>query len=265
MQEYINKIVYGNNIDVLPNIKSKSVDLVITDPPYGISYEGRWRFPEKIQGDEKDAYLFFKGVAMRLYRVLKDNTHIYVFTRWDVMQKFVDALKYAGFDVMNAIAVRNSNHGLGSLEYQFAPKYEIVLFGMKGRRKFNQTTMKKRKGTKNYVYRFPDFIDWLDGDEKNKATALHPMQKSLEIIEFFMLLSSNENDLVLDPFCGSGVVAVASMDLNRRFICIEKDKKYYDASLKYIEMFKSGELSNKLKDTHKNLNISSIKKIESFI
>lgn len=268
IEYFVNRVINGDCRKVLREIPSSSVDLVVTDPPYGINYVDKWdRFNTKgIKGDDKNAVYLFRDVANQLYRILRNNSHIYVFTRWDVMSGFKDAMERAGFTVMNALVIPNINHGLGSLDYQFAPKYEMVLFGMKGKRKFNQTKIKKKKGTRDqWVYRFPDVIDWLVGDEADKVSEIHPMQKSLEILEFFILLSSNENDIVIDPFSGSGSVAVASLDLNRRFICIEKDKKYYEASLKYIEDFKAGKLKDKLKEVHKKLNITQKVNIESFI
>jgi len=70
---------------------------------------------------------------------------------------------------------------------------------------------------------------------------IHPAQKPLMMIERLVLLSSNEGDVVLDPFSGSGVTAIACERWKRKYICIEKNKEYYDDSVKRLERFRKDE------------------------
>lgn len=72
---------------------------------------------------------------------------------------------------------------------------------------------------------------------------IHPTQKPLKLFEWCLQKFSNENDLILDCFSGSGTTAVACHNLKRRFICIEKDKEYYDAS---VERLKNAQAQLKL-------------------
>jgi DNA modification methylase len=77
-------------------------------------------------------------------------------------------------------------------------------------------------------------------NEVSKDDMIHPTEKPLELIENIILHSSDENDLILDPFSGSGVSAVACIKNNRNYICFEKDKKYYEDSMKRIENYRGG-------------------------
>jgi len=76
---------------------------------------------------------------------------------------------------------------------------------------------------------------------KNEDAYLHPAQKPIAMIERLILLSSNEGDVVLDPFSGSGVTAVTCEKLKRKYICIEKDEKYYNDSVIRLEKVKKDE------------------------
>jgi site-specific DNA-methyltransferase (adenine-specific) len=67
---------------------------------------------------------------------------------------------------------------------------------------------------------------------------LHPTQKPIELFKYLIKTYSNENDLILDCFAGSGTTAIAAMDCKRNFVCIEKDKNYYEIARKRIENFK---------------------------
>lgn len=79
----------------------------------------------------------------------------------------------------------------------------------------------------------------LQQNMKNKDIRIHPTQKPLGLFEKILLDYSKENDLIMDCFSGSGTTAVACYKTNRRFICIEKDKEYYDLSIDRLETVKS--------------------------
>src|SRR5690606_2151369 len=123
-------------------------DLIVTDPPYGISYksnrQGIDRKYSVSTGKDvvsRDAY--FSPIAndkevptrwMKLaYRSLTDGGAIYVFTRWDVSSLVMRGLKRAGFTIKNQIILYKSNHGMGDLKGSYAPKYECLIFATKGR------------------------------------------------------------------------------------------------------------------------------------
>jgi len=85
-----------------------------------------------------------------------------------------------------------------------------------------------------FIKRFPDLIDFVPSGE-NRYLMKHPTQKSLEINKLFIQVSSNKNDIVLDPFVGSGTTAVACKQLGRNFICFEISKEYCDIANKRLK------------------------------
>jgi site-specific DNA-methyltransferase (adenine-specific) len=82
-------------------------------------------------------------------------------------------------------------------------------------------------------------LDVLDYKICNDAGRFHPTQKPINLISYLIERSSRKNDLILDCFSGSGTTAVACHNLNRRFICIEKDEDYYKASVERLENAKA--------------------------
>lgn len=252
----INQIIHGSCIDEkgMRALPACCADLVLTDPPYGVEYESRLRGDTfgKIEGDGKNDPVLSWAFA-QCYKVLKNNTHFYTFTKWNVLPRFLHLLKYWNFDVKNCIVGKRAGHSCGSLNYGFAPAHEFILFAHKGKREFNETTIRRLSDNSGYVRRFDDMVDWLPVNEPNKSICFHPTQKSLDLIEFFMLLSSNEGDLVIDPFSGSGITAIAAWDLKRNFICYELDEEYYNKSLKYLDEFKTGKHNDILNRVHRKL------------
>ena len=267
----INQIIHGDCIKGMDKLPTGIASLVITDPPFGINYESRLRSESfgKIEGDGKNDPVLSWAFA-RCYYLLKDNSHFYTFTRWDCLPRFKHLLEHWSFEVNNCLVGKRAAHSCGDLDYSFSPSYEMILFAQKGKRKFNETTIRKLGTGNGYVRRFDDMIDWLPVNEPSKNLMSHPTQKSLELIEFFMLISSNEGDIVIDPFSGSGITAIAAWDLNRKFICYEIDDNYYNKSVKYLDEFKKGLHNDVLDRVHKKLgyNVGKIKQVtftETFI
>lgn len=250
----INQIILGNCVDEMKKLPDKCADLVVTDPPYGIDYQSRLRSDEfdKIEGDKKNDPIL-SWAFCQSNRVLKDNTHFYTFTCWNVLPRFIYLLEYWNFKLRNCIIGKRAGHSCGALDYTFAPSHEMILFAHKGKRKFNATQIKRLEDGKGYVKRFDDLIDWLPVNEPDKNLMFHPTQKSLELIEFFIMLSSNKGDIVIDPFSGSGITAIAAWDLKRKFICYEVNPEYHEKSLKYLNEFKAGKHNDVLNRVHARL------------
>lgn len=199
--------------DVLVNLPDKSVDCVITDPPYGVDFQSHRRKEkyDKIQNDNDLSFL--DDLNKELFRVMKDNTHIYQFCAFKTVDKFkISFEKY--FELKNIIVWNKGNFSTGNY-YRY--KYEFCLFGIKGDRKIKSRAI-------------PDVID-CDGTN-NK---LHLTQKPTNLIKILMEQSSDEGDVVLDPFMGSGTTGEVAKMLNRDFIGIEIDKEYFNIAKNRIE------------------------------
>ena len=105
-----------------------------------------------------------------------------------------------------------NNHGSGDLQAGYAPKYELILYGNKGRRKFES-------GRKEDV--------WFYNKTKNEN---HPTEKPIDLLSEAIINSSKENEVVFDGFMGSGSTCLACKELNRRFIGCELDDKYFEVA-----------------------------------
>ena len=110
-----------------------------------------------------------------------------------------------------------NNHGSGDLKGNYASKTEFIFYCMKGRKLLNN-------GRHHNVLEY-----------KKTLNNLHPTEKPVDMFEFLIAKSSNERDLILDVFAGSGTTGIACMNTNRQFILMEKEEKYYNTILKRIE------------------------------
>ena len=166
------KLYNGDCLEVIKNIPDKSIDLIITDPPYLMNYQSNWRKKEnrfdKIKND-KDNYILIQEYFKECYRIMRNNTAIYCFCSWHNIDFFKKEFeKY--FKLKNIIVWNKNNHGTGDLKGSYAPKYEFILFGHKGR------TLLREK-------RIPDVIDCAKISSK-KLT--HPTEKPQELLKIFI-------------------------------------------------------------------------------
>ena len=209
------KIINDNCVDVLKTLKSESVDLILIDPPYNINYKTNMRnnkghrFCKPILNDDN----FIIGEVLEdLYRVLKDNSACYIFWSIKTYPELVEALSKTQFKIKNTIVWVKNGYGAGDLQAGYCQKYELILYLNKGRAKFNGKRLTD-------VWEFDKII----GNEQ-----LHQNQKPVPLLEQIIHKHSQEGDLVLDCFMGSGSTGIACQNTNRDFVGIELDKGYFN-------------------------------------
>ena len=227
---------HGDCLELMKTIPDGSVDLVVTDCPYHIVSGGCTNIPRKdepsgifnrrntfTQANSKSGKLFdyndikFKDWLPEVYRVLKDNTHCYIMINARNLKELQDEAEKVGFKFQNIIIW---NKGNATPNRYYLNAYEMILMLRKGKAK-NINNM----GTKNII------------DIKNiRGNKLHPTEKPVELNKIFIENSSNEGDLVLDPFMGAGSCGVACKELNRKFIGIEKDNNYFEMAKRRLEI-----------------------------
>ena len=243
----LNKIYNEDCLEGMKRIKDKSIDMILTDPPYGIDYQNNYTLKKhsKIKGDNIIDYSTFGEES---FRVLKDNTHAYFFTRFDVYPIHFQQLVAAGFMIKNVLIVEKGHiGGVGDLKGSYANNSEWIIFAHKGRRVFNRTKLMKntkpagkkcaRKGNPIQKYKTRFNSCWF-GDSLPKSTynsswqkknnIFHPTIKNAEFLEWIIQISSNSEDIILDPFIGSGSTVVAAINTNRNYIGFELDEDYYN-------------------------------------
>ena len=218
------KLYQGDCLEIMGGIKDKSVDLIVTDPPYLMDYQSNRRKKEdrfdKIKND-KGNYTLIQDYLEECHRIMKDNTAIYCFCSWHNIDFFKREFE-KHFKLKNIIVWNKNNHGTGDLKGSYAPRYELILFGHKGR------TLLREK-------RIADVIDCAKTPSK-KLT--HPTEKPQELLEIFIKQSSDEGSIIFDGFMGTGSCGIVAKKLNRNFIGIELDEKYFNIAKDRLENIK---------------------------
>jgi len=233
----INHIYNDDCVNIIKNIKDNDVDLIVTDPPYGVEYDNN-----KLYNDSKN-HVFSKDHInlwlSEMCRVLKQGSHIYIFIPTLEVDKWVyNVKKYFEFKNIITTQTYTSNR---YLKNNFSFISQFVIFASKGKSKplnkidFIKTSNswlkdKRNNNPKEYTYQYPNFIQDIRANIKpNRQLKLqHPNSKSIDLCEKFILLSSNENDIVLDPFAGSGNILKAAKNVNRNYVGIEQSKEIFD-------------------------------------
>ena len=209
----------------MKNIESNSVDLCVTDPPYKIvsgGATGHKTFLSSVPIDVvKSGKLFkyneiqFNEWIPEIYRILKDGSHCYLMTNGrNIKDIWIEAEK-AGFKFQNILVWKKNN---ATPNKYYMNCIEFILVFRKGKAKtINEP------GTKNLI------------EINNVVNKLHPTQKPVDLMSIFIINSSNKNEIIIDPFAGSGSTLVAAQKLKRRYIGYEIDKKYFDIARKRLD------------------------------
>lgn len=251
-------IIYNDDcIKILnKNIKPESIDLIFADPPYNLSGNGlKWQ-GNKTGGDwymvneEWDKmttlqYLKFTQKWLQgCYMVLKKNASIYISCTYHNIAEIIAVLKQSGFKINNIITWQKTNAMPNMTKRLFTHSAEFVIWAVKGSKWiFNYDELKKINPEKQKDGTLKQMRDvWqiplVQGNERLRSKAgraLHPTQKPEEMLKRIIIASSNEDDIVLDPFLGSGTTAVVAQRLKRNWIGIEKNKKYVNMSEKRLK------------------------------
>jgi site-specific DNA-methyltransferase (adenine-specific) len=219
MDQFLNKVINGDCIDVMAEIPDDSLDLVLTDPPYsGLNSksrgEGRFSQAEHhIEFDdmsERAFLLFIKPVFRELYRILKVGGHLYCFTDWKQLRNMADCLELCSFKIVNLICWDKGHFGTGA-GYRSQSEYVLVF----------------SKGVPN-TFNLRNVGNVIK--ESRVRSNSHPHQKPEKLVEILIKNSTNEGGVVLDPFLGSGTTAVSCKELKRNFIGIEISREYCDVA-----------------------------------
>jgi site-specific DNA-methyltransferase (adenine-specific) len=215
-EEWINKIICGDSLKLIKELPNESIDLILTDPPYGIKKEGI--------RNSADLETFYK-ILPDSYRVLKKDGFIILFFSTKLLPEIFKNNPFSYFwqFILNC--------PLGSVRSPIGfSKYMSCLVFKKGDPKINKWNKDIFNDTPSKMVE-PDegFID-------------HPSPKPKHFISELLQMFSKEGDLILDPFIGSGSTAISCILTNRKFIGFEIEKKYCDLANERINKFKQEKL-----------------------
>ncbi len=223
----LNQIYNKDCIGGMKKMEDQSVDLIVTDPPYLIDYKTNHRkdkthdFCTAIENDtNKDLIIAY---IKECYRILKDNTAMYIFCSSKTIDFFKQQVEAVGFKIKNIIVWVKNNWTAGDLKGQFGQQYEFIILANKGRALFNGKRITD-------VWKF----NRVSGKEQ-----LHQNQKPLDLIMQCIEKHSQPGDIVFDGFMGVGTTAVACINTHRNYIGYEIEKKYFDMACERIEKSKN--------------------------
>ena len=251
-----NIIYHGDCFKILSkDIEPNSIDLIFADPPYNLSGNGlKWE-GNKTGGDwfmvneewdkmsEPEYLKFTKKWLWGCNKVLKDGSSIYVSCTYHNIAEVMMVMKKLHLKINNIITWQKTNAMPNMTRRLFTHSTEFIVWAVKGKKwTFNYNELKeinpdrqKDGGVKQMrdVWQLP----LVQGKERLRGSngkALHPTQKPEEMLKRIIIASSNKNDVILDPFLGSGTTAYVAEKLDRKWIGIEKEIEYVKLSKKRL-------------------------------
>ena len=242
------KLINDDTFNALKNFEEKTFDMIFADPPYFLSNngitcsggkmvsvnKGKWDKALSI----KEKHEFNKHWIKECYRVLKDNGTIWISGTLHNIYSIGMALEEEGFKIINNITWQKTNPPPNLACKTFTHSTETILWAKKDLKKnkytFNYDLMKELNDNKQ----MKDVWTTSLTKPSEKKQGKHPTQKPLEILNRIILASTKENDLILDPFCGSSTTGISAVKLNRRYIGIDNEKEYLDLSIRRYQEIK---------------------------
>ena len=262
-----NRIIKGDAIEVLKKIPDASVDHCITDPPYNISgYDHKkeigwlksnkhWVADKKFNKihEEWDTYSngnyekFTKEWLPEVFRIVKPNGNIIIFGSYHNIYKIGYILQSFDRKIINSIVWFKRNAFPNITNRMLCESTEHIIWAVNNTQKhaknwiFNYKELKKMNGGKQ----MRNVWDIPMTPTSERKLGKHPSQKPIELIERLVLASTNQNELIIDPFVGSGTLPVVAKMNGRRFIGIDNNEEFVNLSNKRLSLISKNDKLNK--------------------
>lgn len=224
----MNEIYNGDCIELIDNkIEDGSVNCIVTDPPYGVNFrsrmaktgEGKKWVKEVANDDDLGAALeLFHEVMDCMRSKMADQCEVYVFTRWDIVDVWMNAIRSTpDLQYKMLLVWSKGSPGMGDIDSNWGCGHELILYAKKGRREL--------------PYRRSSILTF---EKVMPVNAIHPTEKPVPLLETLIEMSTSPGELVVDPFSGSGSTSVAAQNLGRDSIAFELDEDHYKRSLERL-------------------------------
>lgn len=258
------KIIYADALEALKTIPDNSVDLIFADPPYNIGKN----FNGKIEKwDTEDSYLewCYEWIDLCVQK-LKPNGSFYVMTATQFMPYFDIHLRKK-LTILSRLVWSYDSSGVQAKKY-FGSMYEPILFCVKDKNNYtfnnNDILVEAKTGAKRKLIDYRKAVPTVYNSEKVPGNVWefsrvryrmdeyenHPTQKPISLLERIIKASSNEGDLVLDPFSGTFTTCFVAKELNRNSIGIEMQDEYVKIGLRRLQLaeeFKGEKLEKEIR------------------
>lgn len=242
-------VIAGDALEVLPRIEAETFDMVFADPPYNLQLQNELYRPNLTKVDAvNDAWDQFSDFAAydaftqawlaEVKRVMKPSATLWVIGTYHNIFRVGKVLQDLGFWVLNDVVWVKSNPMPNFRGVRFTNATETLIWAVKDKSvkdyTFNYELMKEFNDGKQM--RSDWYFPLCRGEERlmEDGKKVHSTQKPLALLERIVLASSQEGDLVLDPFAGTGTTAHAAMKHRRRFCMMEVDEHYVEWMLKRL-------------------------------
>ncbi len=219
------RLMCGNSTqkeDVMHLMNNQEADMLLTDPPYNVDYEGKTSAALKIENDnmsETEFYNFLIDAFRNMFESVKYGGSIYVFHADTEGLNFRNAFKAVGFKLAQCLVWVKNTFVMGRQDYQW--RHEPILYGWK-------------EGAGHYFVDNRKQSTVLEFDKPSR-NAEHPTMKPIDLLVYLIKNSSKENDIILDLFGGSGSTLIAAEQIQRTCYVMELDPKYCDVIIKRWE------------------------------
>ena len=236
----INKIFHGDCITLMEKLPDEKIDLVVTDPPFAIDFKRtkanyNRKVENVIEGYEdispEDYRRFNRDWMYESYRVLKSDGSMYVISGYNNLDVILECLKRANFHTKNHI-IWKFQFGVVTRK-RFVTSHYHILFVTKRKMSYdfypNCRFKDDEKGTNGGSARYQDMEDvWIIPREYWTGRQKTPTKLPSELIRKILSYSSKKGDMILDPFLGSGQIALVAKQMKRKYLGYEIVKEYYD-------------------------------------
>ncbi|UTD02956.1 site-specific DNA-methyltransferase [Treponema socranskii subsp. buccale] len=225
----------GNSKKLIKQVPDKSIDFLLTDPPYNIGKHSTGNIPlpgrTPMNNDVADwDWIDFnpEDWVEDFLRVLKPTGNLFIFTSYNQLGRWYNCLDHR-FDTSNFIIWHKTNPAPKIFKAGFLNSCEMIFCCWNKRHTWNFISQKE-------MHNFLESPICMAPERLKKPK--HPAQKPVFILKKMVTIASNENDIVFDPFMGVGSTGVAALELNRKFIGFELDENYFQAGKKRIMEYK---------------------------
>ena len=262
--DFKNKIINGDSLEELKKIPRETFDLIFADPPYNLQLKGELTRPDRSKvsavNDKWDQFENFKKYDEFTYewlneckRILKKDGAIWVIGSYHNIFRVGTAIQNLGFWILNDVIWNKNNPMPNFRGTRFTNAHETLIWASKSEKSkytFNYQSLKCLND--DLQMRSNWSLPICSGSERLKKNGkkIHSTQKPESLLHRILLATSNKNDLVLDPFLGSGTSAAVAKKLGRNYFGIEKEKNYFKAAEQRINTTKP--IEDDLLDTLKN-------------
>ena len=243
------KFIQGDCLIEMDKIQADSIDMIFADPPYNLSNggytvqsgkrvsvdKGNW---DKSHGVDNDMDFHIKWIEA-CKKILKPSGTLWISGTYHSIYQCGYALQKLGFHILNDISWFKPNAAPNIGCRCFAASHETIIWAKKSKEEkhiFNYATMKNWDEAKDIIKNTGKQMRsvWSipTTPQREKEFGKHPTQKPIELLKRIILSSTNENNLILDPFSGSGTTGIVCQMLNRNFIGIELEQEFIELAKK---------------------------------